>query len=396
MKLWPRLIAPFHKRKSWLRQILVAALAASAAWVVGDTFSPGGGVVAAIVCSLSIRISLYKSVREGFGQILGTAIGAGIALLSVYVFHFGSFAVGVTVLLCSVVARALHLGEVASVNVPVTALIVIGPGISETTAVHRLYSTLIGAAIAIAFSYFSHPNTPAGRTIEQIRVLGRKSSILLSEMSDGSARGYTQAQAGSWLLRARLLVEEIPNLRSQAIEARQYAKWSPLAHRDEASVLYIQGVAIEHVIVQVRSIARTLFDISVGDGTEQSSNLLIAGTLSAASVAVSTKIEHAIVGSTDMETDVIAEDLRINAAVLAEEMMNRKKEMEQDQLIRNLSIVSSINIIADSLDESSPALKDVRTPEEPAANKVLKVSVAKQIKSLGRRSWSAIRIFLRR
>lgn len=396
MSLQSRLFAPFVKRKAWLRQITVAALAASAAWIVGDTLSPGGGVVAAIVCSLSIRISLYKSVREGFGQILGTAIGAGIALLSVYVFHFGSIAVGTTVLLCAVVARALHLGEVASVNVPVTALIVIGPGISESTALHRLYSTLIGAAVAIAFSYFSHANTPAGRTIEQIRVLGRKSAQLLADMSEGAARGYTQEQAGAWLLRGRLLVEEIPDLRSQAIEARQYAKWSPLAHRDEASVLYIQGVAIEHVIVQVRSISRTLFDLAVDESREISSNLLIAGSLQAASVAVKTKIEHAIVGSTDMETDVIAEDLRINAAVLAEEMMNRKKDMEQEQLLRNLSIVSSINIIADSLDESSPALKDVRTPEEPAQNKVLKVSMVKQIRGLARRSWSAIRIFLRR
>ena len=114
------------------------------------------GLVAAIVCSLSIRISLYKSVREGLGQILGTAIGAGIALTTVYFFDFGVIAVATTVLLCSVVARGLHLGEVASVNVPVTALIVIGPGISSSTAEHRLYSTLIGAAVAIVFSYFSN------------------------------------------------------------------------------------------------------------------------------------------------------------------------------------------------------------------------------------------------
>jgi uncharacterized membrane protein YgaE (UPF0421/DUF939 family) len=44
----------------------------------------------------------------------------------------------------------------------VTALIVIGPGVSGSTATHRLSSTLVGAGIAIVFSFFSHAKTPAG------------------------------------------------------------------------------------------------------------------------------------------------------------------------------------------------------------------------------------------
>ena len=158
--MWRKFIKLFADRKVRVRQILVAGLAGAVAWQVGDLLIEDGGVVAAIVCSLSIRISLHKSVREGFGQIVGTAIGATVALATVELFSFGFISVGLTILVCSIVARALHLGEVASVNVPVTALIVIGPGISGTTALHRLGSTLIGAAIAILFSYFSHAKTP--------------------------------------------------------------------------------------------------------------------------------------------------------------------------------------------------------------------------------------------
>ena len=76
-RYFSRVVALFTNRKIWVRQIVVASLAAGAAWLVGEQAFEGGGLVAAIVCSLSIRISLYKSVREGFGQILGTAIGAG-------------------------------------------------------------------------------------------------------------------------------------------------------------------------------------------------------------------------------------------------------------------------------------------------------------------------------
>ena len=69
-------------RKYWIRQIVVAGIAGAFAWLLGDQLIINGGLVAAIVCTLSIRISLHKSLREGFGQIVGTAIGAGVALLT--------------------------------------------------------------------------------------------------------------------------------------------------------------------------------------------------------------------------------------------------------------------------------------------------------------------------
>ncbi|MSY37569.1 MAG: hypothetical protein F2639_04965, partial [Actinobacteria bacterium] len=84
-----RVIALFSERQTWVRQIAVAGLAGATAWLVGDFLVNNGGVVAAIVCTLSIRISLHKSLREGFGQIVGTAIGASVALTAVTLFNFG-------------------------------------------------------------------------------------------------------------------------------------------------------------------------------------------------------------------------------------------------------------------------------------------------------------------
>jgi hypothetical protein len=395
-RLFSRTIALFTNRKIWVRQIVVASLAAGAAWLIGEQAFDGGGLVAAIVCSLSIRISLYKSVREGLGQILGTAIGAGIALATVYFFDFGVIAVATTVLLCSVVARGLRLGEVASVNVPVTALIVIGPGISSSTAEHRLFSTLIGAAVAIVFSYFSHASTPAGRTIDQITRLGKKSADLLGNMAEGVASGYSQDDAGKWLLRARILIEEIPNVRSQALEAKRYARWSPLAEADQADALYLRGVAMEHTVVQVRTIARTLFDSAVAGGVTQFANRQIGNALSAASYAISSKVDSIETQNASQRSLNIAEDLRLAAATLAEELIAENERIDQDEFVRNISLVSNIERIADSLDESSPALSDVRTPGEPAHAKVMAVSPVTLAMKWPKRIWFAIRRFLRR
>jgi uncharacterized membrane protein YgaE (UPF0421/DUF939 family) len=389
-------IALFTNRRTWVRQIIVAAIASATAWIVGDNLIINGGLVAAIVCALSIRISLYKSIREGLGQIVGTAIGAGVALLTVYFFNFGVIAIGTTVLFCSIVARGLRLGEVASVNVPVTALIVIGPGISGSTAQHRLLSTLIGAAVAIVFSYFSASNTPAGRTVNQIARIGKRSAELISDMAEGVAAGFNQKQAGSWLAKARLLVEEIPTLRSQALEAKQYAKWSPLAGIDEADALYVQGVAVEHMVVQVRTMARTLFDSTLDEKRMDVVDRQIAYALSATSYAITAKIELIESDHSISEIDNIARDLRLAADNLTEELIAQAEKLPRSQFVRCISLVSQMKIIANSLDESSPALYSVKTPGEPTSAKVIGLSPVIKTTKLSKRIWLGLRNFLRR
>jgi len=388
--MFTRIRKLFSDRKYWVRQILVAGLSGGVAWIIGDAVVEGGGVVAAIVSTLSIRISLHKSIREGFGQIVGTAIGAGTALLAVTVFDFGFIAIATTIVLCAVVARALHLGEVASVNVPVTALIVIGPGIAETTAAHRLGSTLIGAAVAIFFSYFSHPKTPADRTRDQIDRVSQKAADLLAKMSEGVAAGYTQKDAGQWLASARLLVEEVPSLRAQSVEARSHARWFPTAEKDVAEELYIKGIATEHTLVQVRTIARTLFDSAVEGGIADSTKKQIAVALSAASYAISAHIEKPddISDFDSTPTD----DAREAGSVLAETLIEEGKDVDQEQVIRGLSIVANIDRIADSLDQNSPAISDVITPDEPAKDRVLQVSPIEQTTGL----WKRVKKFFRK
>lgn len=385
-KLWRAI----YLRRYWIRQITVAAVAGAFAWVAGDLLVEGGGLVAAIVCTLSIRISLHKSLREAFGQIVGTVIGAGVALSTVALFDFGFIAIGATIFICAIVARALHLGDVASVNVPVTALIVIGPGLSESTAIHRLGSTFIGAAVAIAFSYYSHPKTPLDRAREQINRVGRKAAQLLAQMSEGVAAGYTQKDAANWLSTGRLLIEEIPAIRAQSVEAKGYARWIRTGSRDAAEEIYVEGLAVEHTVVQVRAIARTLYDSVLESGIPDLVKKDIAVALSAASYAVAAHIDNPadIADSTTTPSD----DAREAGSHLSEVLIEDGDSVDQDQIIKGLSIVANIGVIADSLDHTSPTLTDVLNPEEPDSAKVFAVSPVKQTATLFNRIKKALRL----
>lgn len=383
------------KRKYWIRQISVAAAASGVAWFVGNRIINNGGLVAAIVCALSIRVSLYKSIREGAGQIVGTAIGAGIALMTVSIFHSGFLVIFLTVLMSAVVARAIRLGEVASVNVPVTALIVIGPGISESTALSRFSSTVIGAIIAIGFSYFSHPKTPAGRTSDQIKRVARNAANLMATMSEGVATGYSQRTAGDWLARGRELIEEIPSLRSQSLEAKRYARWSPIQEADAADHLYMRAIALEHIVVQVRTIARTIFDLAVEGDVNSEPNRPIAVAISAASFAISANADLKDDANFEVMTVGIANDLRVTCTNLASDLISNQSNVSQESLIKEIEIVSLIQRIADSIDESSPALSEVAMPDEPAMAKVM-VNPIEQTTKLQARITRSIRKFFRR
>lgn len=384
------------KRKYWIRQITVAAIASGVAWFIGNRIISNGGLVAAIVCVLSIRVSLYKSIREGAGQIIGTAIGAGIALLTVTIFHSGFLVIGLTVFMSAVVARAIRLGEVASVNVPVTALIVIGPGISESTALNRFSSTLIGAVIAIGFSYFSHPKTPAGRTSDQQKRISERAAKLLASMSEGVASGYSQNQAGLWLEEARELAEVIPNLRSQSLEAKRYARWSPLQEAELADHLYLRAVGLEHIVVQVRTVARVLFDMAVEGEIHSEPNRQIATLISSASYAVTLNIGLEDNEFYELATLNIATELRHTCSIFANELIGSVGRINQEALVKEFELVSTIQRIADSIDESSPALSEVAMPDEPAMQKIIQVSPIEQVETVRIRLWKALRKFLRR
>ena len=384
------------KRKVWIRLTLVTATGSSFAWFVGNRIISNGGLVAAIVCALSLRVSLYKSVREGVGQIIGTAIGAGIALLTVHIFNSGFLVIGITVFMSAMVAKAIRLGEVASVNVPVTALIVIGPGISETTALSRFSSTVIGAIVAIGFSYFSHPKTPAGRTTDQLKRLSKKSAELLGIMSEGVASGYSQTKAGNWLEEARILAEEIPALRSQSLEAKRYARWSPLQEADQADHIYLRSIGLEHIVVQVRTVARILFDMAVEGDINSDPNRQIATLISSASFAVTANGE--LNGNINFEiaTLNIANELRHTCSTFAAELVGNVGRIHQESLVKEFELVSIIQRIADSIDESSPALSEVAMPDEPAMQKIIQVSPLDQAENLRARIWKSVRKFLRR
>jgi hypothetical protein len=376
-----RVSQQFVIRWYWIQQVLVTAIAAALAWQIGDKVLTNGGIAAAVVASLTVRSSFHRSAREGVGQIVGSTIGAGAALISLYYFGSGIVTIGITVLISLVAARALHLGDVATINVPVTALIVLGPGLSETTATNRLISTFIGAGIAIGLSTFAHPKSPAGRTIDRISSLTDRCAGLLSQMAEGLIDGYSLDDSGRWLARARLLIEEIPSIRNQVIEARVFAKWLPASRTGNAEKLYLRAIAVEHIIVQTRANSRILYDLKLNGDIKAELSQGIGALFSTASYVMTVSAEDFRFDPYSAMKDPLTLEIRSSADSLTQLALTDHQNIAGGQIARVLATVSSTIIIADSLDQISPAIRNVPTPEGPSGQQVLAISAIEQAKN---------------
>ena len=387
-------IQQFVLRWYWIQQVLVTAVAASIAWQVGDGLFKNGGLVTAIVATLTVSSSIHKSTREGIGQVVGSSVGAGAALLALHFFGLGIITVGITVLLSLVAARILHLGSVAAINVPVTALIVIGPGLSETNAVNRLTTTIIGAAIAIVLSAFAYPKSPARRTIDRISSLSDRCASLLAQMAEGMVEGQTIDDAGRWLARARLLAEEIPSIRNQVIEARVFAKWLPSARAANAEKLYLRSIAVEHIIVQTRATSRILYDLQLHGGVQKDLSQGVGTLLSVASYALNVSAEDFRFDPYSGSKGSLTSEIRLSARALIAKALTDDDAIATGQVARVLAAVSSTIIIADSLDQISPAIRNVPTPA-PLSQRVLARSPLEQAKSWQDRLYRSLPVKVR-
>jgi hypothetical protein len=178
-------------------------------------------------------------------------------------------------------------------------------------------------------------------------------------------------------------VEEIPAIRAQSVEAKGYARWIRTGTRDAAEEIYVEGLAVEHTVVQVRAIARTLYDSILESGIPDSVKKEVAVALSAASYAVAAHIDNPE-EIQDAPTSP-SDDAREAGSTLSEALIEDGDDVDQDQIVKGLSIVANIGVIADSLDHTSPTLTDVLTPDEPGSAKVFAVSPVDQTTTLLKR-----------
>jgi uncharacterized membrane protein YgaE (UPF0421/DUF939 family) len=253
----------FSEARAWVQRVVITSAAASLAFGVGSLFSTSDAVVAAILAVITLRVSVQASLSEAFIQLLGSLIGVGVAYWGLSIFGSNLITIGVVVLISFLLSKLIGLGDDGGINVAITALIVSAPGLHSDNASSRIWGTMIGVISALLLSYWAHPTSPLVRTKLLTGELAISVADLLQSIAVKVEFGYGSESASGWLKKAREIADSTLVVRSQAEEAIRYAKWSPAASKADARRIYQRYVSLEHSVVQLRNISRTLFDNSL-------------------------------------------------------------------------------------------------------------------------------------
>jgi hypothetical protein len=270
VRLWRRLRA--GGPREWLtlerdavRLVVKITLAATLAWELSRLVLPHGTpALASLGAILTVQVTIRSTVYRGLQQSVGVVVGVGGAVLLARLLGVHAWSVGLIILAALLLGRLLRLGTQAN-QVAISALLVLALGANYGAA--RIWETLLGATVGVLLNLALASPTyveQAGRTL---RGVGTDVGVLLTEIGDGLRGDWDARTAQGWLDRAR----EITRAQQGALDAVGRAEESihfNLRARDEAESVarLAEGArALEHVVSQVRGIARTLLELSRAD-----------------------------------------------------------------------------------------------------------------------------------
>jgi len=246
--------------KNDIRIALVTTFAVTLSFFLAAFIDYNAAVVASILALITLRVSLHKSVNEGFGHIIATIIGVFLAFILSYFAINHIFLVFSAILLSFLITKILKLNNDAITNIAITLLILLAPSSTINSFYDRLFGTLIGVFVAIIASYFMLNTNPISRTNILVAKQLDDCANLLFKISDSIYKGDEYYKNN--LLKARALVENLTNIREQANEAYAFSRWFRWSDIQKADHSFYRFVQAEHITLQVRLISRNIIDLN--------------------------------------------------------------------------------------------------------------------------------------
>lgn len=251
-KLTPKQIYRNHL----IRIAIFSALSVSLAYMIGSLIPVVDPIIAAITALIAIRPTFHASVRESWGQILGTFVGAAASLIIVSFTGFNIFTLAVMIVISFFIAWILKIGEEGAISIGVTVILVAGPLFGDYDSIEgRLFGVALGALCGLTASFFVTPGQPHRRALDASMVQVRRSSVLLHKIALRLAEGSLDGkESEEWLAEVEDIVEKSEKARKEAEDAVKGAKWSPLLRKNETIDVLDEVLKNQEVVFTVKSI----------------------------------------------------------------------------------------------------------------------------------------------
>ena len=288
-----------------LLQAAKTAVASGFSWfVAADLLGNQIPVFAPLAAVLTVQVTLWQSVSRGLQRVAGVMVGVLVAGAFAHLAGIHTWSIAVVIFVSLLLGRALRLGTQGSIQVPISALLVLVLG--ATTGGYgfdRVVDTAIGAACGILVNLAVFPRIHLGEASARVSSLAEGLASLVrgvaawvehaavatgtslddpapARSGDPSA-APPPAEPDSLLGAARLLSDRVTTAARAVSNAEESWRWHPAGRRQrhEVESLHAAIPVLEMVERQVRGIARTAAEAGAGWDLPAPAAAALAGLL---------------------------------------------------------------------------------------------------------------------
>jgi uncharacterized membrane protein YgaE (UPF0421/DUF939 family) len=209
---------------------------------------------------LVVQVSLFATLTTGLRRVVSVVSGVVLAVLLSSVVTLTWWSLGTVIALAIITGQVLRLGE-HLLEVPISAMLVLGVSSAESAATSRVAETLVGAGVGVLATVLFPPPVQtrgAGAAVEQ--VAARTAGVLervAEELADATAD-----QPAVWLEEVRRLNRSVMRADRALEEAEDSRRLNPRAMGTEDALPMLRRDldALEHTAVALRQLFRAVSD----------------------------------------------------------------------------------------------------------------------------------------
>ena len=246
-------------------QVIKTALAAGASYGLALFLSDNPyPIFAPLAAILTIQVTIADSIQKGLYRTLGVIIGVAIGALISHFFVISGISILIAILLAFSLSTAFQLNQQIISQVGVSALLVLGYGQEHGYMVGRIVATIVGALTAVIINMLVSPPNASAALKQAILQLSRRLSDTLHDMEGCSEKEKLEND----LKKARQLVQQTEKECENLLLSLTSLRYTPF-HRQERQDIEELALILnrmERMTIQVRGIARSLYDLRIAKG----------------------------------------------------------------------------------------------------------------------------------
>jgi hypothetical protein len=218
-------------------------------------------LLAALTALLVVQVTLFSMVTSGIQRVISVIAGVMVAVGVSSVVGLTWWSLAAVIAASIMIGQLLRLGP-NMIEVPISAMLILGVGGADAAATDRIAETLVGAVIGVLVNVVFPPRVQAQQAGAAIERLAAEIAELLDRAAAELAQGVSVDEAQRWLEDARRLNRHVPRLDRALVRAQESRRLNmrALGTPDTGRELRDALDALEHCSVAVRSMFRSILD----------------------------------------------------------------------------------------------------------------------------------------